>query len=123
MSEPGHVLRLRDMLQACSDVQEHSNGLSREEFLAHKSLYHAVLWNLTVLGEAANHLPESMIETQLDIPWGAIIGMRHRLVHGYGSIDPLIVWDVVQSAIPLLIPQLEALLGETTVEHLEDVDA
>ena len=107
------------MLQACNDVEEHTDGLTREQFLATKAVYQAVLWNLTVLGEAANHLPESMIETRLDIPWGAIIGMRHRLVHGYGSIDPLIVWDVVQSAVPTLIPQLEALIAEITEEQAD----
>ena len=105
------------MLQACKDVLEHSDGLTREQFLATKAVYQAVLWNLTVLGEAANHLPESTIETRLDIPWGAIIGMRNRLIHGYGNIDPLIVWEVVQSAIPTLIPQLEALLLGTAQEE------
>ncbi len=107
------------MLQACNDVAEHTDGHTREQFLATKAVYQAVLWNLTVLGEAANHLPESTIETRLDIPWGAIIGMRNRLVHGYGSIDPLIVWEVVHSAIPTLIPQLEVLLSETTQEETD----
>ena len=119
VSETGQDLRLRDMLQACNDVEEHTDGLTREQFLATKAVYQAVLWNLTVLGEAANHLPESTIETRLDIPWGAIIGMRNRLVHGYWSIDPLIVWEVVHSAIPTLIPQLEALLSETTQEEAD----
>ena len=104
------------MLQSCRDVQEHCDGITREEFLSSKLVYQAVLWNLTVLGEAANHLPESTVEAHLDIPWSAIIGMRHRLVHGYGSIDPLIVWEVVQAAIPTLIPQLEALLDNLTTE-------
>lgn len=120
MSEPRQQLRLEDMLQSCRDVQEHSDGLTREQFLETKAVYQAVLWNLTVLGEAANHLPETMIETRLDIPWGAIIGMRNRLIHGYGSIDPLIVWEVVQSAIPTLIPQLEGLLAVATAEEADD---
>ena len=104
------------MLQACRDIQEHSAGLAQPQFLASKVVYQAVLWNIAVLGEAANQLPDSTVETQLDIPWGAIVGMRHRLIHGYGSIDPLIVWDVVQSAIPTLMPQLETLLDEQTPE-------
>ena len=116
MFEPGQHLRLQDMLQSCRDVQEHCDGLTREQFLSSKLVYQAVLWNLTVLGEAANHLPERTVEAHLDIPWSAIIGMRHRLVHGYGSIDPLIVWEVVQTGIPTLIPQLKALLEPSTRE-------
>lgn len=120
MSEEAEQERVRDMLQACSDAREHAEGLTEDQFLTNKAVYQAVLWNLTVLGEAANHLPESAVEAQLDIPWGAIVGMRNRLIHGYGNIDPLIVWDVVQSAVPMLIPQLESLLDELT---LEDPDA
>lgn len=116
MSEDAEQGRVRDMLQACSDIQEHSEGLTQSQFLASKVVYQAVLWNIAVLGEAANKLPDSTVETQLDIPWGAIVGMRNRLVHGYGSIDPDIVWYVVQDAVPTLIPQLEALLSELTPE-------
>ena len=120
MPEYDHRRRIRDILRSCADIQEHSHGLTEAQFVANKAVYQAVLWNFTVLGEAANGLPESIVEAQLDIPWGPIIGMRHRLVHRYGNIDLLIVWDAVCSSIPTLIPQLEALLD---VLATEDTDA
>ena len=120
MPEPSQALRLRDMLQACRDIQEHTDGMTATQFGASKMVQQAVLWNLTVIGEAANNLPDEVQEAHLDVPWSAIIGMRHRLVHGYGSIDLQIVWDVVDSGLPLLIPQLRALLAELPEELRDD---
>ena len=36
------------------------------------------------------------------IPWKQIIGMRHRIVHGYDIIDLEIVWNTVCENIPAL---------------------
>jgi len=36
--------------------------------------------------------------------------MRNRLVHGYFSVDPQIVWDTVQNDLPPLIEPLSKLL-------------
>lgn len=39
-----------------------------------------------------------------------IIGMRNRIIHGYDSVDHMIVWDVVQVKILPLRQSLEQLL-------------
>jgi uncharacterized protein with HEPN domain len=33
--------------------------------------------------------------------------MRNRIIHGYDSVDPKLVWDLVKSKIPSLLAQLE----------------
>ena len=38
--------------------------------------------------------------------------MRDRLIHGYFGVDYEIVWDVIQSKIPLLTDQLKTILYE-----------
>jgi uncharacterized protein with HEPN domain len=40
-----------------------------------------------------------------------IIGMRNRLVHAYFDINPNILWDTVQMALPALLDPLKASLG------------
>jgi uncharacterized protein with HEPN domain len=37
--------------------------------------------------------------------------MRHRLIHGYGAIDPTILADTVRNDFPLLVAALEIVLG------------
>lgn len=38
--------------------------------------------------------------------------MRHMLVHGYFTISPEVLWDVIQNDIPAMIPVLERFLDE-----------
>ncbi|WP_249355630.1 DUF86 domain-containing protein [Chloracidobacterium aggregatum] len=45
-----------------------------------------------------------------EIPWSEVIGMRHRLVHGYFEVDLQKVWDTVHRDLPLLIAQIEPLV-------------
>jgi len=42
-----------------------------------------------------------------NIAWQEIKGMRNRLVHEYDDVNLNIVWDVVQSQLPLLIEELK----------------
>lgn len=39
-----------------------------------------------------------------------IVGMRNRIIHGYDSVDDMIVWDVVQEKVPHLARVLEGLI-------------
>ena len=41
-----------------------------------------------------------------------MIGFRHVLVHGYDSLDPDMVWNVIETKIALLLKQAKALLIE-----------
>jgi uncharacterized protein with HEPN domain len=42
-----------------------------------------------------------------------IIGFRHVLVHGYDSLDPDTVWNVVETKMALLLKQAKDLLKKT----------
>ena len=43
----------------------------------------------------------------------SIIGFRHVLVHGYDSLDPDTVWNVVETKIALLLKQTKELLQQS----------
>ncbi len=112
MSEGLPYVRVRDMLDCCLRIGQFTAGLDRDAFLATQMAYDAVLWNLAVLGEAADKTPRTVWDSHPDVPWADIKGARNRIVHGYGSINNEIVWEIVSRDIPDLIPQLRALLRE-----------
>ncbi len=63
-----------------------------------------------VVGEAASRVS---VETQArypSIPWRIVIGMRHRLIHGYDAVDLNVLWDTTADDLPHLIQALEAVL-------------
>ena len=70
----------------------------------------AVMKAVEIVGEAASRLTAETKEAHPEIEWNEIIGMRHRLVHGYFAINYGRVWEVVHNDLPKLISQLEAIV-------------
>ena len=65
---------------------------------------------LQVIGEAARRVSPEFQQAHPGIPWKAIIGMRHKVVHDYLSVDEDILWDTVSSELEPLITRLEEVL-------------
>jgi len=51
-----------------------------------------------------------MREAHPSIPWKEIAGTRDRLSHGYDDLDYQVLWDAVQTDIPVLLETIEAIL-------------
>ncbi len=71
----------------------------------------AVLRNITVIGEAASQVSDSVQAESPEVPWRDMRDMRNVVVHEYFGINRQILWDTIQANLPPLIPQLHALLG------------
>ena len=66
---------------------------------------------LEIVGEAAARTPDSVKRRHPAIPWRDISDLRNRLIHGYDTIDLNIVWSILRQDMPVLIAQLDAILG------------
>jgi uncharacterized protein with HEPN domain len=99
------------MLVAARKVAQYTAGLAFGDFAADSKTIDAVVRNLSIIGEAARHVPDSVQALSPSIPWAAIRGMRHRIIHEYAQVDVAIVWDTVTHDLPPLIPALESLLN------------
>lgn len=67
---------------------------------------------IELVGEAAWRVSEPFRDAHPEVPWTAIIGMRHRLVHDYRGINLRRLWDIVQHDVPPLLAALEALIPQ-----------
>jgi uncharacterized protein with HEPN domain len=74
---------LLDMVIAARDAVSFLQGLSREQLGASRIHQLAILKALETMGEAAARLSEPTRVAHPELPWREIIGMRHRLVHGW----------------------------------------
>jgi len=101
-----------EMLDEVRDAIGFVRGFGLERFLNDRRTCKAVAYSLQTLGEAANHLSGTFIAEHPDVPWREIIGMRHRLVHGYRAVSFEIVWAIAREELPALEILLSSLVEE-----------
>ncbi len=92
-------LYLEDIRDACDLIATFTKGLGPDEFRATPLVFHAVVRNLEIIGEAAKRLPEEARTRMPEIDWSGAAKFRDVIAHQYFGIDPDIVWDVVRTRI------------------------
>jgi len=88
---------------------------SVESFIIDKKTQGAILRSFQVIGEAANNLDENFIESNPDIEWEKVIGMRNFIIHEYFGVDLNIVWDTIKEDLPTFKENIKKLLQKATV--------
>lgn len=101
---------LRDIWNAAQEILEFTAGLDRDRLAGDRRTCAAVLYEIVVIGEAANCLSQQFQTQHPNVPWKDIIGMRNIVTHQYGKVDSDVLWDVVSQDIPELLAWLEPLL-------------
>jgi uncharacterized protein with HEPN domain len=114
MSKRDPMVALRQMSEAAREAMELTAGRSRSDLDSNRLLSLALVRLLEVLGEAASRVPGEARELHPDIPWAEMIGMRHRLIHGYDQVDHDIVWAVLSDDLPSLVTALEHITGSAS---------
>jgi uncharacterized protein with HEPN domain len=110
--EKDDLVYVGHMLDMARKALELAGGKSRENFERDEPLALALTHLLQVIGEAARKVSKRFTEEHVEIPWRAIVGMRHRVVHDYLYVDRDMVWDVVTTDLEPLISELSKLLPE-----------
>ncbi len=107
-------LYIQDMIDFGEKVLSYTKGLDYDVFIADRLTYDATLRNLQLIGEAATHIPGKAREAHPEVQWRDIVGTRNRLAHSYLGIDDEVIWDIIQTDVPKLLPALQQLLDATS---------
>ncbi len=94
MSKRDWKLFITDILDCIEKIERYTSGSSYEDFMRDDKTKDAVVRNLEIIGEAANRIPQHIQEEYKEVPWSKIVGLRHRLIHGYFVVDYDIVWNI-----------------------------
>ena len=113
----GWQLYVQDMIGFSEKVLSYTSGLDQAAFVADDRTYDATLRNLELVGEAATHIPGVVRDAHPEIAWRQIIAMRNRVAHGYLGMDEDVIWDIIQTDIPNLLPALRGLLSSAEEAH------
>lgn len=94
--------RLEDILAETNNIASFIEGLDYELFGAERGQRYSILHALTIIGEASSRLSPELRARHDAIPWRKIIDYRHRVVHGYGSLNLQQSWQIAAEFAPEL---------------------
>ena len=109
-------LYVQDMYEFSEKVLTYTEGLDLDMFVADSLTYDATLRNIELIGEAATHIPSEVREAHPEIQWRQIIGTRNQVAHAYLGLDDDVIWDIICTDIPGLLPALRNLLATASEE-------
>jgi uncharacterized protein with HEPN domain len=99
---------LLDILEAATHAIAFVESMTEEAFYASPLHQYAVARALEIVGEASKKVPADARDRLAGLPWPKMVGLRNRLSHQYGDINPRILWDIVKRDLPELVEALRA---------------
>jgi uncharacterized protein with HEPN domain len=98
------------MLDLTKKIIDKTSGLARRDYDSNEDLRLALTHLIQTIGEAARRVSPEFRELHAQVPWKAIVGMRHKVVHDYMNVDEDVVWDTAVHEIPALFDLLAKIL-------------
>jgi uncharacterized protein with HEPN domain len=102
------MIDMRDYARAAQRILQRGTD---EAIAADEVLYLALCRAVEIVGEAANQVDRA---TQAELPnldWRGVIGMRHRLIHGYSGLAAPLFVRLSRANLPPLLAELDRILG------------
>jgi uncharacterized protein with HEPN domain len=102
-----------DLLRDAREMAWHAStysSLDPDTLADAKDARFSVVYCLIIIGEALNNVPPAVRGLAPDMPWKAIVDMRHVLVHSYWRTDYTIIHEVLRRDLVPLMEQIDRLL-------------
>ena len=104
------LVYLGHMLDMARKAVDKAAGTTRDEFDGDEDLRIVLTHLIQVVGEAAARVSVEFKHRNARIPWRAIVGMRHKIVHDYMHVNYDLVWDAATVDLPPLVAELEKIV-------------
>ena len=97
---------LDDIKLAAHNIAAFTKDFDETSFTKNLMAISSVCYQLAIIGEAANKLPQAFVNQHPDLPWRQIVGLRNHLVHAYHDVKTNLIWQAATVEVPKLIRQL-----------------
>src|SRR5688572_19581828 len=99
-------LYLNDIVEAADHIAAFIADADLQVFQQSEMMRSAVVYKLTIIGEAAARMSEELRKRHPEVPWPQIVGFRNILVRAYFGIDWAEVWRSAKNRCPVLREQV-----------------
>lgn len=106
--------RLNDILENIDWIFQYTKGLRLPEFIQNRLARDAVERCLMRISEAARKLEAIVDDLVPGQPWADIRALGNAIRHEYDTVDPEIIWNIIESD---LVPLADAV--EKAINKLE----
>lgn len=110
------LLLIGQMIEAAERARTLVAGIDLAGLERDRQRRDALLWNFTVLGEAATRLDDTVKTRFAEISWAQPARLRNRIVHGYWSIDLEVLHTTAVDLLPAFVDQLRQALAVLEAE-------
>lgn len=94
---------LDDILESINKIEQHAGqNLPNWHLDELKQVW--VIRHIQIIGEANSRLSSTLKDSNPDVPWKLIVGMRNILIHAYFGVD----FDRVRATVEISLPDLKA---------------
>lgn len=89
-------------IKECIDDIESFVHEGEEAFFRDKKTQYAVIRALQILAESTQRLSDELKLAYPQIDWRGIVGFRNVLVHDYFGINPVRIWEIIDTDLVVL---------------------
>src|SRR4030088_1687539 len=89
--------RLRDILEAITEIEDAMRGVSFDQFASDRRVRLVTERLLEIVCEASRTLPNKIKQDEAEIDWRKMVDFGNVLRHAYHSTKAEVVWDIIQN--------------------------
>lgn len=104
--KPTNVI-LNKMLHYSEKALSFISDIDEQAFLSNEEKQYAISLALLQIGELVALLTDEYRANHPDVPWKKIKGLRNIIVHQYGTVDELLLWQLVSVELPVLVEEIK----------------
>ena len=109
---------LYDIQKAAKLIKQFSYGKTFTDYQADPLLRSGIERQFEIIGEALRQLANKVPDYAGKISdYQQIISFRNVLIHGYADIDDKLVWSILQVKLPILMREVDEMLGVNSNER------
>jgi uncharacterized protein with HEPN domain len=101
---------LDDMINAIDEAEKSTKNVSFEAFASNYEKINSVAYDVLIIGEAVDKIPQSVQENNPQIPWRILNDIRNKHIHEYHTVKPDKLWKMAKLSLPKIKTLLEDLL-------------